>query len=332
MTPIRTALLLAALLLGWAAAQASLSGEVTVAPELGVVSSGARLTAEPGLALRLHLQFDVAKAPPGPLRLRATLDPALRLRGAEAASASFELGLSEAYALWPTSALDLSAGLERLPLETARLSVPYRLEPLSEGGQPLGLLGVRASVYLDAWRLRPAVVYRAQDGQGGAVLSVRRDFGGFDLEAHASYLARRAALGLGGSGLAGEIVLYGETWLITNPWEARGALGASGYLGDALWSAELAYAPPATAPAAGPVPQLLAQFSLPQGEAGSWEALAGLALVESALEPGAKRLAALGSLSYAESSGEARLRLSLGVSHGELATAYRLGLSLSGFF
>lgn len=328
MKPARAAVLLAGLLLGWATAQPSLSGEVTVAAQLGVVSSGARLTVQPGLALRLHL---AAEARPGPLRLRATLDPALRLSGAGAADAVFELGLSEAYLLWPSSALDLSAGLERLPLETARLSVPYRLEPLSEGGQPLGLLGVRASVYLNAWRLRPAVLYRAQDDQGGAALSVRRDFGGFELEAQASYLARRAALGLGGSGLAGETVVYGEAWLLSGPWEARGALGASGYLGPALWSAELAYTPLPLAPESV-APQLLGQLGLPLGQRGSLEANAGLALGSSALSPGERRLFVWAAAGYALELGDERLRVDLTVAHGEATTAYGLDLRLGSSF
>ena len=125
-------------------------------------------------------------------------------------------------------------------------------------------------------------------------MSVRREFDSFDLEAHLLYLNGFAA-GLGGSGLVGDIVVYGEAWLLANPWDGRGALGASGFWGDLLWTLEAAYAadPLDTATEteldfeetllnlANPYPQLLGQLSLPVGDAGNLDLNVSLGLVDS---------------------------------------------------
>lgn len=242
------------------------------------------LTDTVGLTLRGHLEADYSVKP---LDFRLVLDPTLRLTSAGPGSALVESGLTEAFTLYRLDNIDLSAGLERLPLQTARLSIPFRLEPVNGVRQPLGLLGARANIYLTDWRVRPGLVYRYQDDQFGGVLSVRREFGNFDLEAHVLYLDG-FTVGLGGSGLIGDIVVYGEGWLLTNPWDGRGALGLSGFAGDLLWTAEAAYAAdplettsldpdpnpnePTHLNVANAYPQLLGQFSLPVGDAGSLEA------------------------------------------------------------
>src|SRR5690606_10663512 len=50
------------------------------------------------------------------------------------------------------------------------------------------------------------------------------------------------AAGVGASGLAGSTVVYGELWAFTGKRGLRGGVGATGYLGDLLWTVELARA------------------------------------------------------------------------------------------
>ena len=314
-------------------AQLSYKGEIEVAADLSFVSSNEALSDAFGVSLRGHLEADYAL---DPVDFRVVLDPAVRLSGSRAEDALLEPGLTEAFALYRVGDVDLSAGLERLPLETARLSVPFKLEPVNKVGQPLGLLGVRASIFLDDWRIRPAALYRYQDEQLGGIVSVRREFGSFDLEAHVLYLDRFAA-GLGGSGLIGDIVVYAEGWLLSDPWDGRGAVGLSGFWGDLLWTGELAYA-------ADPLdlnldveeggeayPRLLAQLSLPQGDAGSWELNASVGLKDSVLAD-SSTLQALGSLLYTHSESDYGLTVGPTFNHSEFATVYGLRLGVTSFF
>ena len=218
--------------------QLSYKGEVEVAMIPSVVSANETSAGIFGLSLRGHLEADYELEL---LDFRLVLDPAVNLSDSDPENALVQYGLTELFARYDVNDIELSAGLERLPLETARLSAPFRLEPVGDLGQPLGLLGARATLFSGDWRIRSAALYRVQDEQLGAVVSVRREFSSFDLEAHVLYLDGFAA-GLGGSGLLGEIVVYGEGWLLSDPWDARGALGLSGYWGDLLWTAEAAYA------------------------------------------------------------------------------------------
>jgi hypothetical protein len=211
------------------------------------------------------------------------------------------------------------------------LSVPYRLEPLGKTRQPLGLLGARASLYLDTWRIRPALVYRTQDGQVGGVLSARKDFSDFELETHITYLERFAA-SLAGSGLLGDTVIYGEGWLLTDPLDARGALGLSGFWGDALWTLEASYAENALVSTGEAFPQLLGQLNLPQGESSNLDINLGLGLTDSVLEPDSSALQGLASVRYTYSEADYQLSLGSGLIYSDLATLYNLRLSLIGFF
>ena len=309
-----------------AGAQLSYRGEVELASDITLTSSGDVLSPTFGLNLRTHLELDYSLAP---LDFRVVLDPTLRIAGTSTDTSFIEPGLTEAYALYRLEAIDISAGLERLPLEKSRLSVPYRLEPLGKTGQPLGLLGVRASIFLDSWRIRPAFIYRSQDEQLGGVLSVRRDFRNFDLEGQLVYLNSLAA-GLGGSGLLGEVIIYGEAWLLTDPLNIRTALGLSGFWGDLLWTLEAAYAPN---PLGGKdaYPQLLFQGSLPQGESGSWELSGGVGLVDSVFVDSSTFLANA-SLSYTFSETDYSLRVGPSFSYTELATLYGFRLSITSYF
>jgi hypothetical protein len=231
-----------------------------------------------GLTLAAHLTVE---ADLEPLRATVVLDPSVRIGNGVPI---LEPGLTEAYVLWPQSDFDLSAGLERLALETARLSIPFGLEEVDARGLRQGVPGMRLSYYTGDWRVRGAAFYRIPAEQVVPLVSVSRSFGDFELEGHALY-AGRAIAGLGGSGLVGDLVLYGEAWLLTDPLEGRGALGLNGYLDVLSWTLEAAYLSPGEGalkddPDAEPGvaalqvlnqeprPALLAQLALPLGEAG----------------------------------------------------------------
>lgn len=75
------------------------------------------------------------------------------------------------------------------------------------------------------------------------------------------------AVGVGASGLVGSLVVYGEAWSIADEQGLRYSLGATGYAGDLLWTAELARTPflpeaPAGVPAP-PVPLVAVQLAYP---------------------------------------------------------------------
>ena len=318
--------LVVALTASLAPAQASVRGEFEVGSGVTLQSTDRARTAAAGLTLRGHVeaQYRVDR-----VDLRVTLDPTLRLVGGRGEAALFEPGLTEAFGRYAWDAAHLSAGLERLPLETARLSVPFGIEPSSQSGQPTGVLGVRATIFLDDWRVRPAFVYRHQDDRAGGVVSVRRAFGSFELEAHALYVDG-ATIGLGGSGLVGDVVVYGEAWLLTNGWRGRGALGANGFWGDALWSAEVAYAPSAAGPPDDPRPQLLGQISLPYGAAGSLDVRAGWDLGGLGSERYAPR--ASGGLVYTYSDRDDRFTTGFTLNHAPVGTVYGFQVGVTSYF
>lgn len=208
-------------------------------------------------SLTAHLEARYALEP---LHFSLVLDPGVQFGSPTIRDA----GLTEVFVLLRQDALDFSAGVERLPLETARLGLPYSLEPVSPLGNRQGLPGVRVSWNPEATRLRLAVL--ADSGQVVPVLSLRREFSGFELEAHSLY-RDGLILGLGGSGTLGETVVYGEVWWLA-PSRWRGVLGLSGNLGDGTWTLEGGYAAPS---AVEPVRPLLAgQLTFPQNETTTW--------------------------------------------------------------
>ncbi|CAN5895288.1 hypothetical protein BH24DEI2_BH24DEI2_04780 [soil metagenome] len=316
--------------------QLNVRGEMEMATDLSFSSVNQSLNESFGLTLRGHLEADYAVEP---LDFRVVLDPLVRVSSTGPAASFVEPGLTEVFALYRLDDVDLSAGLERLPLETARLSVPFRLEPVNGLGQPSGLLGVRANVYLEGWRVRPALLYRTKHDRLGGVVSVRRSFGDFEIEGHVLYLDG-FTVGSSGSGLVGDVVVYGEAWLLTNPWDGRGALGASGFWGDLLWTVEAAYAADAvetvadtngTFKAARAYQQLLGQLSLPQGEAGNLDLNVRAGLVHSVLRD-SSLLQTSTSFFYTHTESDYRLTVGPTFSHAEGATVYALRLGVTGFF
>jgi hypothetical protein len=175
-----------------------------------------------------------------PFLFTAVLDPSVRFGQAGVA---LESGLTEAYGLTSQGDFDLSVGAERLPLETARLSIPFGIERTNVQGIRQGVPGARVSYYADDWRLRGAVFYHDTLGNVTPLVSARRSFGNFELEAHALY-PTEVVVGLGGSGLVADLILYGEAWLLPDSLEGRGALGLSGNLDAGAWTLEAAYLPP----------------------------------------------------------------------------------------
>ena len=342
------------LLLGsFAFAQPYYRGDV----EFTVSTSGAAFTAPTGLALAGHLEvgYDLELHAVSPIALSLVLDPSVRLSQVVTA----EPGLTELYAATTYGDLELSAGVERLPLETARLSVPYSVERVDFRGLRHGAAGVRGVLYSGDWRLRGAVFY----GDGRAftevipLVSVRKTFDSFDLEAHLLYQNGFVG-GLGGSGLVEGVVVYGEAWLLSEAglrdFSGRGAVGLNGNLPNGTWTLEAAYlAPDSTSlkddlaptlapaqpsaersaavnlrvnPRISPHPAVLGQLVLPLGDAdGMSLALTGNAF----FDPDAVR-GGIGA-SYTLFA-DAELTLGAATRFGPEPVATTLTLSLRGFF
>lgn len=290
------------------------------------------------LAGNLALDYDLE-----PVLLTAVLDPSARI---DRTGVTLEPGLTEAYALTSQGDFDLSAGVERLPLETARLSIPFGLERTDTQGTRRGVPGVRVSYFVDDWRLRGVAFYQDVSASVTPVVSARRSFGDFELEAHVLY-PQEVVVGLGGSGLVADLVLYGEVWLLTDPVEGRGAVGLSGNLHTGSWTLEAAYFSPgernlkddSDAEIAArqvdmgqtgftdPRPILLGQLAWPLGDAGDMSlTLFGNA----ALDPDAVR--AQTSATYSFAASEQEVSLSAGGSFGPEPFTLRLNFGVKQFF
>jgi hypothetical protein len=223
------------------------------------------------VSLKAHLEGDLTF---DDLGFYLVLDPNVTVN--DKSEIEGKIGLTEVYGRYQVGEFDISGGFERLPLETARLSVPFSLSEVSSEnvsadspkGSLAGLWGARVLWYPGDYRFRLASFYRTDDEQFGVALSAKRFFGEFEIEATAIY-DNHFTFGLNGSGLLGDVVVYGETWLllnapITNGTETtfRGLLGATGYLGDSLWTLEAGYFP--SFGSTSSYPQVLAQWQLPQ--------------------------------------------------------------------
>ena len=223
-----------------------------------VIQSGA-----PGLTvLRALLHLD-DQAALGPVVFNLSLDPGVLFD--PNGSPQWSWGVTEAYVQHRRGPFDLRVGVERLPLETARLMIPFAVEPVDILGTRLGLTGVRLLWNPDpATRIRGALLEDA--GALRPALSIRRQFPFFELEGHALTLSgARTAFGFGGSGLAGSLVVYGEAWTLTSPSEARYAVGISGSIPNGIWTLEAGRASAAAVgqviPDAGVRPQVAGQIA-----------------------------------------------------------------------
>ena len=210
----------------------------------------------------LHLE---SHATLGHAVFNLTLDPGVLLDLNGLGGTAWSWGVTEGYVQHRRGPFDLRLGVERLPLETARLMIPFSVEDTDVLGTRLGRAGVRL-----IWTPDPATRIRAalfeQSGGIFPALSLRRQFASFELEGHAVRLpAGRTALGLGGSGLVGRLVVYGEAWMLTAPSDARYAVGVSGSIPNGIWMLEAGTAAAAAVarliPDAGVRPQVAGQIA-----------------------------------------------------------------------
>jgi len=327
-----TALLaLLALATPTAHAQAHASVEWRYATQVGAFSVGTVHLPLAGMQASVLVDAEAALEP---VTLTVLAQPTLLAPPAAgtagtAAAALGDPGFLEAAALLRTGPVDVRLGLLRLPLETARLSLPYQLDGVTEVGQRHGWPGAEATVYLERVRLRARGWWR--DSHAAGAFSARLDLTSLQLEAHLVRDGRWGA-GVGASGLLGDTVLYGEAWLIGDPWRGRGAVGASGYLGEALWTVEAAWAPPYGVPGAAAYPQLLAQADLPLPNAnGSLQALAGAGWAPSTLRPGSRSWVGQAALTWAVGDPAVQLEVGPSVRHDETGTSYLLRLSMTAY-
>jgi len=225
------------------------------------------------------------------LTLKLIMEPNATLDSS--GNGSLDAGLREVYASYRFDDIDFSIGLERLPLEAARLSVPFSITNALDVSDPNELKGffdgiwsARATLYLDDNQLRLATFYREEQERIGAVLSLKRFFDDFDAQAIIVY-DDYFAFGLNGSTLLADIVWYGESWYLldaptvqqdSTESSLRALLGATGYLDDGLWTIEAGYMPSQFSPTS--IPQLLAQYQLPQ-DAVTWTINSGIGYVDS---------------------------------------------------
>jgi hypothetical protein len=258
-TPL-IAVLVAALTLGapsTAPAAPRISVEIT--PITFLQSGGPAITL---LRALVHLESQYSF---GTAVFNLTLDPGVLLDLNGLGGSEWSSGITEAYAQHRRGPFDLHLGVERLPLETARLMIPFSVEDVDVLGTRLGRGGIRLTWNPDsATRVRGALL--EQSGGLFPALSIRRQFASFELEGHALRLAEaRTALGLGGSGLVGRLVVYGEAWWLTDPTEGRYALGVSGSIPHGIWTLEAGNAAAAAVarliPEAGVRPQIAGQIA-----------------------------------------------------------------------
>jgi hypothetical protein len=327
------ALLLAAL--GVAAAQPGplrLRGEVGVDAGLAATwVAGVREVRVP-LTVRARLEAELPLG--GDLRLRGLASPAIAV-GTGGDDPQLVPGVQEALLAWRGRSLDLSAGLERWPLGELRLAPALRLDGRLPTGEPRGLLGARATVYRHPWRLRVGLAAPTGDDlvpdRVGAAASARLDVAQVTLEAHA-FRAARAGGGLTVSGTAGQLVAYGEAWLLAEPWTARGGAGLTGYLGDLLWTAEVAWAPPDGGLEGDARPALRLSGRGTVGRDGGLEAGAGLAFPTSRSDPDRRAAFVEAYLAWTVDRPDATLTLRPSAAHGDGVTRLGATLSLTSYF
>lgn len=171
-----------------------------------------------------------------------TLDPRVEAGlSAKSGGPTGSIVATEGYVGYHADAADLFVGRLSLPIETSRLTLPYTLTPPDESGRRRGLEGARADLYLGPSRVQVAAM---RDGDHWTpIVGWRQGFSGWEATGHLLYQEHGMAAGLGWSGLLGSTVVYGEVWSVPGESKARYSAGASGYVGDVLWTGELARAP-----------------------------------------------------------------------------------------
>ena len=338
MTRRRLAGLVAALLVAALVPAAAQPGPLDLRGEVGVDTAlvatwaaGTRDTRIP-LTVRARLEAELPLA--AGVRLASVASPAIAV-GTGGDDPQLVAGLQEARIVRRGTTLDLSAGLERWPLGELRLAPALRLDGTLPTGEPRGLVGARATAFVHPWRLRVGVASPTGDDlvpdRLGAVASLRLDVAQVTLEGHAFRTVRPGG-GVTASATVGDLVVYGEAWLLHGPWEARGGAGLTGYLGDLLWTAEAAWAPPDGALEADARPALRLAGSRAIGRNGNLDGGAGLALPTSRSDPDRRVAQVDAYLAWSVDRPEATLTVRPSVVHGDGVTRLGARLSLTTYF
>lgn len=249
--------------------------------------------------------------------LNWVLNPSLRL----AHQAQADLGLSELSWSLRQDPWLWSIGLERLALETARLSLPFSLETTTPLGQRIGLWSLRTQWSAESTRWRLGLLFK--DDKPLALLSSRQAFSTFELEGHALYRHNQVLLGVGGSGTYFGLVVYGEVWALAYPPEWRYAVGLSGNLEGGLWTLEGGYTSPL--PQTPPRRLLAGSVAWSAGQDSAWNLLGGLFWDADALHA---QLAASHTLNLSD----AELISSVAGQFGSAATLWVVGVKVRVFW
>lgn len=187
--------------------------------------------------------------------------------------------VTAAYAGWRFPTADVYAGRFPLPLETARLTLPFTVTSYDEAGRRPGVDGVRTDVYLPAGRLQLAVL--RLDEAWSPLVGWRQQLAGWEALGHLLWGNDGPAAGVGASGLIGSTVVYGELWTLAGEQGLRASVGATGFLGDLLWTAELARAPfpPPGAQGLSSLPVSLGATQVTYALAPGWTVVADASIV-----------------------------------------------------
>ncbi len=265
---------------------------------------GGQLVAGPRFAG--GLEFTPAR---GPWRLTVQAYPSWN-----APEAHFDPGLARMTVGYATEAIDVEAGLARHPLATAQLLEPYRLPGCGSANDPNGCW----SAWVETLpRIGTSLKLALLKTDGGDAGLARASLRWRELELHLTAVygpnpAAPAAAGLGASERLGRWIVYGEGWWLPRADDpARGALGASTYLGGGLLTLEAGYVDPWTVAGA---------YSRPIGEDGNLDLTAGASLAGGEWTP-----AASGAFTYLMNDADLRF----GVEGTRLpGVGYAWGLSL----
>lgn len=315
-----------------------LRGELSVTGTVQRVVVDALPGATVARPLTLALRLDAEAALAESAQLVAVLTPTIAFGRPDAPPVEplASPGLEDAYLrLSPRRELELTVGVQRWPVGELRLAPTLRLEPVDRFGTVRGLAGGRLTAYLHPWRVRVGVIAPLDDelrptSWGGAA-SLRWDVASWTLEGSA-VAGERIGGGLSASGTVDRIVLTGDAWLLTDPWELRGGLGASGYLADVLVTTEAAWAPAdgALDGDARPALRLSLQASLDRDVA--LDVAAGVAWPEDPAAPGTRDPVVDATALLSFDRADAVLALAPTVRYGAGTTSLGASLILRTFF